>query len=316
MRALLIPHPLLATAPDQAIFVDRADETNRVLKQIDASLNTLVVGEPGIGTTSFLHHVEAIVRDSARTAIFIRGDSAHDQVDLLRRLASALGAPRSAVADADAFDLLGIVGALADDQLRTIVLLDGVPTARAGHELFGRLRDDLFELPVTWVVGVRSEYEAIVTEPPADAFFSRHVRLRPLSDEVARELLERRAASDLPDGVLETALDLADGHPRRLLDLARALIVDGVSPSELRAGSAERERLLGTLTDAQLRVFSALERIGPASASDAALLAVLGVSRPRASIVLGELEAVGLATSSSERAGTGRPRKVYSLVER
>src|SRR3954454_22437965 len=86
----LSPRPLLATEADQSLFIDREDETSRIMKALASSLNTLVVGEAGIGKSSLLHHVESRLRLLERPAVFVRGEPESDLAGLLERVEAGL----------------------------------------------------------------------------------------------------------------------------------------------------------------------------------------------------------------------------------
>jgi DNA-binding MarR family transcriptional regulator len=320
----LSPRPLLATEADQSLFIDREDETSRIMKALASSLNTLVVGEAGIGKSSLLHHVESRLRLLERPAVFVRGEPESDLAGLLERVEAGLRErpgpapeerPTPRVDHADAFTTLERIGRLVSDSGPIYVLLDGVPPAPVGHELFGRLRDELWELPLTWVVTVRPADAQALQTPPADAFFSDVIRLRPLSADAALRLIDVRMGGE--GQVAGTVIaELAGGVPRLALEIARQILLDGVDPERLRERVQARERRLDELSDAQMRLFTTLEQLGPVSASDQALLRELGWSRPRASIVLRQLEELGLVAAASAPTSTGRPKKVYALAER
>jgi hypothetical protein len=321
---LLSPRPLLATEADQSLFVDREDETSRIIKALASSLNILVVGEDGIGKSSLLHHVESRLRLLERPALFVRGEPESDLAGLLERLEAALLEREGTVSErstaqrfdhVDVFTRLEWIGRLVSDSGPICVLLDGVPPAAAGHELFGRLRDERWELPLTWAVSVRPADAQALRTPPADAFFSDVIRLRPLSADAALRLVDvRMGAKGQIAGTI--IADLAGGIPRLALDMARQIVLDGVDPELLRERVQARERQLDELSDAQMRLFTTLEQLGPVSASDEALLRELGWSRPRASIVLRQLEELGLVSATRAPTSTGRPKKVYALAER
>ena len=213
-------------------------------------------------------------------------------------------------------------GPLWDASARTVVLLDA-PAPGAAHTLFGRLRDELWTLPLIWVVATGLDDRGTIMKPPADAFFDETVLLRALTDLEAEDLLCRRlgdAAARLPAGVVAAAAREANGSPRSLVAAARRRLQSPQPTADLDARAAARDRAAAALADlgrpAAMLVAELDARGGSATASDAGLLDALGWSRPRAVQVLRQLEDAGLVTTSLERSsGAGRPRKAFHLVD-
>jgi hypothetical protein len=192
-----------------------------------------------------------------------------------------------------------------------LVLVDGL-SAPVAHAVFGQLRDELWSLPYTWVVACADTDEAAFLRPPADAFFDTVVRLPPLPADAVRDLLRRRITeAELPADAVTTAVELADGNPRRALDAARRLALEPEGAPDLRRERAGRARALGALGRPAAMLMAELEASGGASASDPALLARLGWTRARAAQVLGLLADAGLVQPVDVRNGPGRPRRVY-----
>ncbi len=114
----------------------------------------------------------------------------------------------------------------------TLLLLDETPTPSVARGLFGRLRDELWELPITWCVAADARDRAAYVEAPADAFWRRVLTLPPLTPAQARELLRARATEiELPEEALAVAVSEAHGNPRDLITLAHATAVEGKDPS-------------------------------------------------------------------------------------
>jgi len=200
-----------------------------------------------------------------------------------------------------------------------VVLLDGLPSADVGHTLFGRLRDELWSLPISWVVAIRDIERGRVLRPPADAFFETQVMLPPLQPLAAEELLRRRLSPDdlVEDETLTAVVAHTDRQPRSLIATLRDTLVHGGSPETLATRRAE---LLHRLNEAGGRsavmLAAELQALGGASASDDDLLQRLGWTRSRTSRLLHQLAQEGLVIGSERRDGSGgRPRRVYELVE-
>src|SRR5690606_32944386 len=122
-----------------------------------------------------------------------------------------------------------------------VVLLDE-PALGVAVGLFARLRDELWEVPATWIVSVQPSEAAVLARPPADVFFEVSLELGPLSPDDMRSLLERRLpAGALPAAVLDELS--TTGHPRHALESARR-VLDGVSWVELTRASRERADLV------------------------------------------------------------------------
>jgi len=134
-----------------------------------------------------------------------------------------------------------------------------------------------------------------------------------------RWVLKARLSS-APNG-LETSqilnlIDSSGGNPRKLLQLASHVTAE--SPAAAARSSAalmERDRRIQSLGRAASMLAAELQNLGQASASDPQLLARLGWTRPRAAQVFKELSEAALLKSEELRGETGRPRKVYRLID-
>jgi hypothetical protein len=196
----------------------------------------------------------------------------------------------------------------------TTVLLDDLD-AGVGRSLFGALRDELWRLEVTWVVGAAAAEVDALLRPPVDAFFEVVTVLEPLPPDEAAELIRRRGTEISAED--RTALArLAEGAPRRLVDLARAVAVDGASIDDLAAHQDVRSTRLGQVSRPAADLAVALESLGAAGPSDAALQARMGVSRPRLVTLFRELRDAGLVHEvgpARDAGGPGRPRVRFVL---
>ena len=327
--------PLGPTRADQRRFVDRAAETEAIMRGISDSRPVLVLGEPGSGRTSLLHHVAW--RRGGQTprqdSVLISGEVARDAAQLLgvlvarvQRLAEpssprgrwmeelrALALPDGpfgqVVAPAILIELIDLLG----DQLAALphgvcVMIDGIAPSVA-HSVFGSLRNDLWALEgASWVLAGDLAAEALYREPPADAFFEQTVTLRPMAATDARELL-RRHLPDLSDAEIEAAIAAGRGNPRRLL---RAAAGDATVGSASDALVEQAEAAAGSLAGALAEYLAAN---GPTSASDPRLLRQIGASRQRASQLMHQLQSAGLLETLEyhEPGRRGRPARRFAL---
>lgn len=331
----LSARPLLASALDADLFVDRERELETLERTVKARLNALVVGERGVGKTSLLHQLERRLEGDPQLApVFVEGARrAERPEELLSLLAYRLDDDRARFSHLGEImqsvgrrpprtsteGLLAALGtvreALAQAERRPLLILDELPSGEVAHALFGQLRDELWSLPATWVVAAETGEQAGYLRPPASAFFETVVTIEPLAEGAAIDLLRRRTADEnVPAEVLRSVVGAADGNPRRLVELARETVLEGRSVEAVAGARAARHDRARGLGEAASRLVAYLEANGPASASDQRMLSELGWSRSRATQVLRELEQAGLAKPANERGASGR-RKVYALSE-
>jgi AAA domain len=158
----------------------------------------LIVGEPGSGKTSLLSNIRANVNEGAAPDVIlvdarVAGD-ARDLIDILLKEAVDEGcAETSGSPDRDdPFALVSQIRRLRDAPDGSMMLLDD-PDVEPAATLFGRLRDELWQLPVWFIVAVNpSTYSSVLSQPPANAFFDVVIELEPLEPNVAVEMLRRR----------------------------------------------------------------------------------------------------------------------------
>ncbi|MCA1697543.1 MAG: ATP-binding protein [Actinobacteria bacterium] len=330
----LSARPLLASALDAELFVDRESELAGLERSARARLNALVVGERGVGKTSLLHQLERRLEDDEELApVFVEGARrAERPEELLSLLAYRLDADRARFSHlgealqtvgrrpprTPTESLLGGLGAIRDAiaqrERRPLLILDELPSGEVANVLFGQLRDELWSVPATWVVAAEAGEQAALLRPPASAFFETVISLPPLPDGEALELLRRRMADEqIPSALLLEVVAAGEGNPRRLVGIARDAVLEGRDVDDLAGAQAavrDRARELG---EAASRLVAYLEANGAASASDGRMLSELGWSRSRATQVLRELEQAGLVEPANDRGESGR-RKVYALV--
>lgn len=322
---LLGQRPLTASDADRHLFTGRNSELQRVRRALDLGLNVYVYGPRGSGRTSFLRQVER-GRPEARYVRLHGFETLEDRLDEIERAvtgSSVLERHRpSPVAEAfksfsttevrvaaDPLRHLREAMARIDSELPHVVLVDDLDRADC-NELFGRLRDELWELPVQWVVAG----SASSLDPPADTFFDAVVELLLLDHEGLRELVRQRAASGTPEeGRLLVSRagaiidNVAPCTPRRALSVLRDLYLSD-DLAEATSQLADLRSARASLKPTANRLLDALIHHGPIHAGDAELLEEVGVTRSRVVQLLAELEADGLVTAQRE----GR-RKLFAV---
>lgn len=319
--------PLIDTAADSRLYAPRHE--HRVLKKdAEQRLNVLVTGPRGSGKTTLLRQVLLDLRNDDHPAVFIDGKLATDAFSFLSLIRSQLGeapnlpqafreryslvfTPRPNLGDANALlDLIDSMRSPVEGPERTTLLVDGLPSPEVAHALFGRLRDELWQLPFNWIVAADERERAALMEPPADAFFDRRITLGPMTPQEQLSLLEQRMPMTNRGG-LKSLTDASEGNPRLLLALARDTFEGGHGIEDLLANRVWREKAASNLSRPASMLLAELENMGSASASDEELLKRLGWTRPRATQVFRELEDAELVTSREVKGHGGRPRKVY-----
>jgi energy-coupling factor transporter ATP-binding protein EcfA2 len=320
--------PLIDTASDRRLYT-RRDEHGPLVYDARQRLNVLLGGDRGSGKTTLLRQILLDLRNEGEKVVFVDGKAPTDAVSFLELIRQQMantpdlpGRTRSwfgaTLAGADGgelgriLDLLDSIRAAAADGGRITLLVDGLPSPTVAHELFGRMRDELWQLPFNWVIAVDSRERAALMEPPADAFFDRLLNLRPLTTPQSVALLEHRVDGQSRQA-LERLAEAGEGNPRVLLALARDALEGGRAVEDLLDSRARRETLAAQVSRPASMLLAELESMGAASASDEELLKRLGWTRPRASQVFSELEAAGLVTSREVKGHGGRPRKVFQV---
>ncbi|MBV9197204.1 MAG: hypothetical protein JO168_23970 [Solirubrobacterales bacterium] len=316
--------PLYDNLADTRLFVPpRAWDP--VLRAVKRRLNVAVLGPRGVGKTSLLRRLQLVLRDRAEPVAFADATAVDDVLELASRIRDALTEPPAAGAPltAEAFRrpdsplagasrvlqaLLGEIG----EAPPSVVLVDGSASAPACFELFGRMRDVLWQQPHRWVLALEDADRATALRPPADAFFDTVVELAPWSADELIELLDRRADPDAPPEVIAAAATAARGSPREAVRALSDALVNGRDPaSMLDARGLLVDRASEQGRPAGMLMAELLER-GQASPSDEDLQRTLGVSRARLNQLFRQLQDHGLVRAETERAaGPGRPRAVY-----
>jgi energy-coupling factor transporter ATP-binding protein EcfA2 len=319
--------PLIDTAADSRLYAPRRE--HRVLKRsAEQRLNVLLTGPRGSGKTTLLRQVLLDLRNSGQPGVFVDGKLATDAFSFLELVRFQLGeapnlpqvirerysqifTPRPNLGEASALlDLIDSMRSPEEEPERTTLLIDGLPSPDVAHALFGSLRDELWQLPFSWIVAADERERAALMEPPADAFFDRQIDLGPMTPREQLSLLEKRTPLTNRSGI-ESLIEASEGNPRLLLALARDAFEGEHGIKDLLADRALREKLAASISRPASMLLAELENVGSASASDEELLKRLGWTRPRATQVFQELEQAGLVISREVKGHGGRPRKVY-----
>jgi len=332
--------PLLDNAADHALFVGRDDVLRRIDRALRSGLNCLVVGDPGSGKTSLVRALMFAAQQASRPLpiTYVRANDAASAAELLTAILGAVQPSRTVQAERpEAIDLLDDLSVLVAEAAADgapglgVIAVDDVGAA-AGSELFGALRDELWQVGVQWLVTTSTAQASSLLRAPADVFFETRIQLGPLTVDEATELLRRRLVGAGTDGhdpspdepaavqradLVRAAVDSARDTPRRLLEVVRELsaepTVGGLGLTTV-TGLQSRSAALEQVSRPARMLAQELEAIGEASASDERLLARVGWTRPRVVQVIAELEREGLVQMREERTGRGRPRKLYRLT--
>ncbi|MGH3599071.1 MAG: AAA family ATPase [Pseudonocardiaceae bacterium] len=324
-------------------MVGRTDERRLALAALRHELNVLVLGPRGSGRTTFLNACARALRQQEVRYVWLSAGIAQSPLDLLDRLAYELEAPREEYEPSEMWRALqavntwsgkrrvlgapdGVLAAIQrlnrkleqqqGDSPPTIVLLDD-PSPEITHTLFGRARDEVWALPIVWMVSGDKARVGDLLKPPADSFFGRVIDLPVLGDELAKALLRRRAGDALDTATLQRVVQSAQGSPRRLILLALDAVLEaelGTTSTGAIAHERRADQILDELGLPARRLWDALVPMGQASATDETLLQQLGWSRQRASQVFRQLADAGLVEAAQEQVERGRPRTVYRIA--
>ncbi|MGH2872047.1 MAG: hypothetical protein ACRDL5_06245 [Solirubrobacteraceae bacterium] len=312
---------MLDTLVDAELYVER-DEARRLRAALDHGLNTIILGPRGSGKTTLLRQTARELRERERPSLFVNVDFAGDAAVILEAVSAAAAQPsadgtlhldvlETVAGNGSAVERVRAMAATEPLDPPLIVLLDDV-SAEAGHELFGRLRDALWQVPFTWVVATN---ERALLTPPADAFFEQTIDLGPMEVGQIANLLQRRLGNNAGRvGQLTELAYASDGSPRRALELAREIVVERQSLAEILTHRAEREAYASTLGRPASMLLTEIEQLDrPVYSADEELLHSMGWTRNRAVQVLGELEAARLLTSYPGRGPGGGRVKFFAV---
>jgi hypothetical protein len=310
--------PLLNTAADQRLFF-LDDSRARAAAATQQQRNVLISGEPGSGKSSLLYHALQRARDEGRPVLLLAARlvaGSRALIDALLELAVEEEWVEEAPAP-DAEDPLGParqVRRLREAPENALVLADDL-TVEQAQTLFGQLRDELWQTPVTFTVAVRPDVAQALSAPPADVFFDQRFTLEPLAGGDANQLLRLRHDAGESPHLAVFPQDQAL-QPRAWVALANEEgpggRYDPVRQSELLRIAENVAGRPGAMLLAEI-----WGREG-VSASDDELQRSLGVTRNRLTELLRTLAGAGvLATYPEPREGkTGRPRMIYTVADR
>ena len=193
---LLEGRPLYDTAADRELYVPH-EEFARAISATRRGFNVLIAGPRGSGKTSLLRQLQLALREDGaeRAPVFVDATAAETPLVLIEHVREAMrGRPSElrVLAEQAAFAgglltqrapgaastyVVRLVRDLGAEAPQTIVI-DATGAGAAIYGLFGRLRDELWQLPHRWVVAIDADELGAVLRPPADAFFDVVLRLR------------------------------------------------------------------------------------------------------------------------------------------
>ena len=310
---------LTASNADGDLFTNRTEELATIERALGLGFNVYVHGPSGSGRTSLLNRV-APQAHRGRIVNLREADTLEVLIDrLVQHIRPSSSRLETSINEAFT-QIAALTGPVATDRLEPLrraisagtrykpLLLDNLdPQLR--HELFGRQRDELWELKLQWVV----VGDTPRLDPLADTFFETSVALEALTPDSIRELLLRRGRQgdsvqqEQMQQIADTLADvLGPATPRRVMTTARAVFLSPDPESHLKQLRAQQYVHHQLSATARL-VLDALYAVGPAHAGDEQLLKQVGTTRSRIVQVLRELEDADLVRSVQ----AGR-RKLYA----
>ncbi|HWC26107.1 MAG TPA: ATP-binding protein [Solirubrobacteraceae bacterium] len=323
---MLQARPLYDNVADAKYFV-RPSAWATLMRALERRLNVLLTGERGAGKTTLLRQLQSTLRTEGHNIVFVDATALESSLDLVRRIRDALrGQPSSAqegsatltaTALPDAAPVAGASRAL-QAELRAVgeaepatVLVDASDAGNAVYEVFGRLRDTLWQFEHLWLVAVDEDERATALRPPADSFFDVVVGLGRLSSDELTTLLELRS-SDSSRSTLRLVAENARGNPRRAIRALGDAFARGADPASTLAARSQLETQASTIGRPHGMLMAELLERGQASASDDAVQRSLGITRARLNQLLRELLDHKLVIQDVEApSGPGRPRTIY-----
>jgi len=321
--------PLLETSIDQPSYLERVVDM-RVRNAIIHGLNALILGSAGSGKTSLLRHFHFEAMTADVPSVYIDGRSNKSVAELLDTVRVGLGVPALKPPMYAAISIIG-ESYIPDPERAIAHLREKIPSGRrplvfldcpdgsVARSLFGSLRDEIWQVPISWIVAADAAAEADFRRPPTDAFFDVVERLEEMTANDVIRLLELREVPDGDAWVIASSLiemPVSKRMPRDVLNLARKVVIEGGDvESEIKPYSVLSERLSKVSGAAALLARELLDQ-SAVSASDPDLQRRMGWSRARLAQVFKELEATGLARSFQSSEGkAGRPKRMYEIVD-
>lgn len=308
--ASLSNRPLLSTSADRDLVVERTAELDVTTDAVARGLNVLLTGEPGAGTTTTIHQLlRRLPRDGAVHPRFVNAAMLLSPEDLLHESLGELVPSMAVVGGASSYSRFARFTEVPAD---VIVLVDNAPLELL-RDAFADHRDEMWQVPVNWVVSCREQDRATLLGTPAADFFDVVIELGPLTDVQAASLLRRRTTKDeLGARALRIAVETGEGNPRALVRAARKIVLERVAPEDLQRSAYLRTEVARELSRPAAMLLAELVERGPSSASDVALQSATGWTRSRLVQVFNELDRAGAVDSEEHSDGrSGRPRKVF-----
>jgi hypothetical protein len=295
--------PLYDNEADARFFVN-TPEWELLRRAASRRINTAVVGSRGMGKTTHLRQLQRTLREEGAPVAFVDATAVKDSAGLLDRIRSDVVGTRSDLSPAQVLARLARV----EPQ---IVLIDGSAAPDAIYELFGRMRDLLWQMEHTWIVAIDDADRASVLRPPADAFFDVLITLSRWSPAALIGMIGRRT-EDSPSALSRLA-EAARGNPREALRLVTDALVHDTHVDERIAERSALEVAAAELGRPHSMLLAVLLEEGQGSSSDEQIQHALGVSRSRLTQLFRELLEAELVTAETVKpeGGPGRPRTVY-----
>lgn len=306
--------PLLVDGLDAGVYLERPELESQLVDPILADRNVLLLGEQGSGKSTLLRKAAGLLTSRGHPAALVNGALAEDAAGLLELVDDALSLqqPRGAPERPASSGWLNAARRLRRAE-PVAILLDGLVDPEVAYDVFGRLRDELWELRHPWAVAVRPRDSGIMRTPPADAFWAAVVEIPPLDAEQTERLL-RLGLDEREYGIVDRERIRTGGdHPRYVIRSAQETLARGGASSARIQARNELLDQASRLGRSEAMAMSELQGLGrPVSAHDPELLERLGWSRSYAQRILSHLEGNGLLRSIPERSDrSGRPRKLY-----
>ncbi|MEO6956121.1 MAG: hypothetical protein ABI137_05190 [Antricoccus sp.] len=303
--------PLLSTDVDRLLCVGRSRQIDALSAAASRDVNVLLVAEPGGGLTTALHQLShQIDHGQPGRARFINAAGLSSVESLLEQVAGDLTPTVAVVGRSSPYARFSRYANLSQ---RIVALVDNL-APELGYEAFGHSRDEIWAVPITWVVACSTHEQARFLQSPATAFFDLVLVLPALTDVEAASLIRRRTTkAELDAAGLRAVVDVGEGNPRALVSAARQLVLNFGTVAQLHRDAFARAQIAQLLSRPATMLLAELQSLGPSSASDQQLQDRLGWTRARLVQVFAELQRSGAVRVQEVRtAHAGRPRKIYT----
>jgi hypothetical protein len=301
---------LLLGRLDEDLYVPRPKLESALYRALRDDRNALLVGERGAGKTTLIRR---LVVDSPELNFKIIDAGPVSTVhDLIRLIGRALGQPAAEqppVSD----DPVDLVEALAQLPRKrgTVLVVDGPLDPDVAYIFFGRLRDQVWRMPNTWIVTATPEEAGALRTPPADAFWSLVVQVEAMNGQEIDQLLDRGLDEQERAQLRAHGEQPISAPPRHVVRWAQD-VLDGRATTDDQQLKARADEL-GRQAAMALSELLALGR--PAAAGDEELLRRLGWTRANASRWLSRMEEAGILRSyPGPSQGQGRPPKLFEPI--